>query len=67
MNTQRATDTNTASASKTLFLQHEDGELEALTQAMNDGDYEKAMDASKRITVLMNRINRGEIKGEGHE
>lgn len=67
MNTQRATDTDAASTNKALFMQYEDGELNALTQAFNDGNYEQALDIGKRIGALMNRINRGEIKGEGYE
>lgn len=62
MNAQRATDTDAASTNKALFMQYEDGELNALTQAVNDGDYERALDIGKRISALMNRINRGEIK-----
>lgn len=65
MNAQRATDTDAASTNKALFMQYEDGELQDVTDAMNDGDYGKALDACKRISALMNRLNAE--KGEGHE
>ena len=43
-------------------MQYEDGELQQVTDAMNDGDYGKALDACKRISALMNRINSGQVK-----
>ncbi|WP_339885365.1 hypothetical protein [Vreelandella maris] len=66
MNAQRATDADYR-AIKARFLDEEEGELQEVTDAMNDGDYDKALEVTKRITVLMNRINRRDVTGEGYE
>lgn len=65
MSVKTAPDTHSYCAIKARFIADEDGELQEITDAMNDGDYGKALDVGKRITVLMNRINRGDITGEG--
>jgi len=65
MSAKPAADTHDYPAIKTRFMQYEDGELRDVTDAMNDGNYGKALDACKRISALMNRINAE--KGEGYE
>lgn len=61
MSAQRATDTSGRRAITEQFLRHEDGELTQLTNAMNDGNYDVALEVGKRISVLMNRIISGHI------
>ncbi|MEG3078527.1 hypothetical protein R3F64_01485 [Halomonas sp. 5021] len=65
MTAQRSTDTGQASTLKDLFMEYEDGELVDLTHAINNGDYHRALEVAKQISVLINRISSGQVKAPG--